>query len=148
MSPVLRSHCTILRSAQPASSTFCLSGCGCSFTQCGTLPGVTALMTLPVSVSHSLMSLSYEHVTKRVPSLLKQMSFTACVCPMYVRMHLPLPCTSQIFTFESMPADSSRWPVPGKKRMADTPLVWPLLRLRTPGKQVRWQRVSKTHACS
>jgi hypothetical protein len=48
------------------------------------------------------------------------------VCPMYVRMHLPLLYTSQIFTLLSMPADSSRWPEPGKKRMADVPLVCPL----------------------
>ena len=42
-------------------------------------------------------------------------------------MHLPEPFTSQILILVSMPADSSRWPCFGKKRMAETPLEWPLL---------------------
>lgn len=41
-------------------------------------------------------------------------------------MHFLLPYTSQILTLPSRPADSSRWPLLGKKRMALTPLVWPV----------------------
>ena len=37
------------------------------------------------------------------------------VCPMYVRMHFLCPLTSQILMLPSRPADSSRWPVSGKK---------------------------------
>ena len=40
-------------------------------------------------------------------------------------MHLPEPNTSQILTLPSRPADSSRWPLAGKKRMALTPFVCP-----------------------
>ena len=32
---------------------------------------------------------------------------------------------THILTLPSSPADSSRWPCLGKKRMALTPLVWP-----------------------
>jgi hypothetical protein len=39
---------------------------------------------------------SYLALKKRVPLLLKVTSRTALEWPMYVCMHLPLPCTSQI----------------------------------------------------
>ena len=50
---------------------------------------------------------------------------TAAAWPMYVRMHFFELKTSQIFTFVSIPAESSRWPVPGNHRIAATPLVCP-----------------------
>ena len=66
-------------------------------------------------------ALSYDVDMKRRPSLLKLMSRTPLEWPMYVRMHFWVPGTSQILTLPSSPADSSRWPVSGKKRIALTP---------------------------
>lgn len=108
MSPVFMSHWTTFLSAIPQTATCCLSSCGWSRPQCATLPVVTAEITFPVSVSQSFTILSNDVERKRRPSLLKQMSFTAWSWPMYVRMHLPEPLTSQILILVSMPADSRR----------------------------------------
>ena len=50
---------------------------------------------------------------------------TAAAWPMYVRMHLRVLKTSQILTLVSIPAESSRWPLPGNQRICETPLVCP-----------------------
>mmetsp|Transcript_4241 Transcript_4241/g.7211 ORF Transcript_4241/g.7211 Transcript_4241/m.7211 type:complete len:301 (-) Transcript_4241:1169-2071(-) len=125
ISPASMSHWTIFLSVNPASRQFCLSSSGLKRTTHGVLPVVNVCSTWPVSVSHSLRLLSYEQLTNFRPSLLNVTSLTALECPRYVRMHLPLLCTSQILILESMEPDSNRWPVPGKNWIFDTPLVCP-----------------------